>query len=249
MTDMTLERTAGAQRLDTLPVEILCDVFSKLDLDSALALAKSRLFFARVFKENWTLILFSILSRDFTPFESLLRIDAGICRRIYFRGRLVSENAAPENAASGDDPDRLAVFHFKRKHMATFIRICQIVKQWELTFPRLRFAQAPPGDRRSLQPREKERLRRALYTWWRHALSYHSAEVSSKRCLPVVSALRTPFDDLGTASTAQLYELRDLWRTLRAAVSTDLCPLILTVQDSGVSALDFHLGRTQLTLE
>lgn len=261
MTDMTLKRMVGAQRLDslhlnpqrldTLPVETLCDLFSELDLDSALALAKSRLLFARVFEENWAFILFSILSRDFTPFESLLRIDAALpegldaaCwrwkkRRIYFGGRLTSK----------DDPGFLADFNFERKHMARLIRVCKVVKQWEFTFPRLRFAQAPPDERRSLQPREKERLRRALYIWWRYALAHHSVEVSSRRCFSVFSVPRTPFDDLRTASTAQLYELRDLWRTLRSAVSTDLCPLNLTVQDSGVSTHDFDPAQNQLTLE
>lgn len=223
--------------LERFPAEILCHVYAQLDLESALSLSKTSLVLAHVFKENWGAILFSILERDFSPLESLLRIPAVLPEqfnspyrawlrpRIYFSGRLVSEE---------DIKGLLPQVSYQREHVRSLLGICKVVKAWEAAFPRLRFSQRAQFAR-SLHGHENERLRGALYNWWRYAmLFHHDAHRTDSR----VRDSRMPdmrCNNLRTLSTAQLYELQDLWETVRSAVATDLCPSVPLVLHNAVS--------------
>jgi hypothetical protein len=230
----------GPQRLDTLPPEIVCQIFSELDLVSALALAESRRYFARILRFHWKSIFFSNISRDFTPLGPLLQL-AGLLQEheemtspsrefirysMHFGGGRLATHDAPEGR-----------FNFERKHMITLLHICKVVRQWELSFPRFRFAEAAPEVRRSLNPNEKERLRRALYHWWRYALFFRDQQHTSvykRRAMPDGLSHDAQLY-LGSLSTAELFELRDLGLTLQPAVHTELLSLRLAPHRLDVS--------------
>jgi hypothetical protein len=234
----------GPQRLDTLPPEIVCQIFSELDLVSALAFAESRHYFARILRFHWKSIFFSNISRDFTPLGPLLQL-AGLLQEheetptpsrelvrysMHFGGGRLATHEASEGR-----------FNFERKHMITLLHICKVVRQWELSFPRFRFAEAAPEVRRGLNPNEKERLRRALYHWWRYALFFRDQQHTSvhKRRAMLDGFGRDAQLYLGSLSTAELFELRDLGLTLQPAVEMELRSLKLAPHRSDVS-YDHH---------
>jgi len=223
--------------LERFPAEILCNIFAHLDLEGALDLAQTTLGFARLFKENWGAILFPILKRDFSPLESLLLIPeafpeelsqphtAWLKRRIYFGGRLVCE------AAVGG---LLPQIGYRQEHIKSLLRICKMVKAWEDAFPRLRFAQRAQFAR-SLHLHEKERFRGALYNWWRYAILFHQDAHRSNSWARDPRRPDIRCNNLRTLSTAQLYELQDVWETVRSAIASDLCPSIPVVLHNAVS--------------
>ncbi|RKU43959.1 hypothetical protein DL546_004113 [Coniochaeta pulveracea] len=222
----------GPQRLDTLPPEIVCQIFGELDLVSALAFAESRRYFARILRFHWKSIFFSNISRDFTPLGPLLQL-AGLLQEheetatrsresIEYNARFGGGRLATHDASAGR-------FTFERKHMLTLLHICKVVRQWELSFPRFRFAEAHPEVRRSLNPYEKERLRRALYHWWCYVLFSRDQQYTSvykRRTILDGSKHDAPLY-LSSLSTAELFELRDLALTLEPAVDMELRSLRL----------------------
>lgn len=224
--------------MERFPAEIVCHVFAQLDLESALNLAQTTLGLARLLKDNWGAILFPILEREFSPLDSLLIIpeafpeelshpySAWLKRRIYFSGRLVCE---------ADIGGLLPQISYGREHMRSLLRICKVVKAWEDAFPRLRFAQRAQFAR-SLYPHENERFRGALYNWWRYAILFHQDAHGSKSWARDPRRPDIRCNNLRTLSTAQLYELQDVWETVRWAIASDLCPSIPLVLHYAVSS-------------
>ncbi|KAL1862884.1 hypothetical protein VTK73DRAFT_6585 [Phialemonium thermophilum] len=214
--------------LECLAPEILCQVFAYLDIQSLLNLSNSSLIFARIFKQNWGAILFPILDRDFSPLESLLRRpelfpeefdiprSAWVRRRVYFAGRLVCEESSK---------GLLPPIRYEQKHVKHLVRFCKVVKGWEAAFPRLRFAQRAQFAR-TLRCHENQRLRSALYIWWRYAIMFHQDPGSAGLWMRTSRRPDVHCNYLRTLSTAQLYELQDFWETIRSAVATDLCPSV-----------------------
>lgn len=224
--------------LERFPAEILCHVFAQLDLEGALNLAQVTPAFARLFRDNWSAILFPLLKRDFSPLESLLILpkvspdelshpcSAWHKRRIYFSGRLVCDADV-----GGTSPQ----INYRQEDMRSLLRICKVVKAWEDAFPRLRFAQRAQFAR-SLHPHEKERFRGALYNWWRYAMLFHQDVHRSNSWARDPRRPDIRCNNLRTLSTAQLYELQDVWETIRSAIASDLCPSIPLVLHNAVSA-------------
>lgn len=217
--------------LGGIPVELLVKIFCELDIKDALRLAQTSRNMHEVYKKHSIYILGPILAREFGPLDALLRITdvsrAGVeipfspwvNRRTYFAGTLISDE---------DKFGLLPEVQFRQEHMPQVMDIVKAVRKWESAFPRLRFAELAE-ERRRLRPHEKERLRHALYTLWRYANSYHQHHddygVSGLLARsPEQGEIRA--NSLRALSTLQLYELLDLWKTIRAAVATQLCPSV-----------------------
>lgn len=246
----------GPPSLEIMPVELLVQIFTELDLEDALALAKTSLLLARVFKDNWNSILLPILSREFSPVESLLRIphpdyedrplSAWHRPRTYFGGILISKEEIKEVDDKKAFPDGKALpeLRFERKHMGTLIRRCRVVKKWEYDFPSLRFSEHD-FKRRLLKPHENERLRHALYAWWHYAWLFHrdheGPSWARSRGMPDIRC-----NNLRQMTTLQLYQLQDLWKTLRAEVSR-LCPSVSKLLREEVTDLPAFFIMSLLT--
>ncbi|KAB5585304.1 hypothetical protein GE09DRAFT_1070180 [Coniochaeta sp. 2T2.1] len=215
--------------LRSLPTELLIKIFSELPIKDAFHLAQTNRNLHGIYKEHAMQILKPIFTREFGPLEPLLRIAANSCADvdppfetwlsfpISFGGKSISND--PEHS-------NLPRVRFGKEHIPNIMEVVKAVSQWELAIPRLRFAKVTV-ERRSLRPHEKERFRRALYTLWRYSNTYHkhfddhdvredwfrSREFRELRA-----------NSLRALSTAELHELKDLWETIRSAVTTQLCP-------------------------
>jgi hypothetical protein len=112
--------------------------------------------------------------------------------------------------------------------MPRVMEVVKAVSRWESAFPRLRFAELAE-ERRRLRTHEKQRLRCALYNLWRYSNSYHQHHDGYDVRLPWNTSPQqgeVRAESLRLLSTMELYELQDLWKTIRAAVSTQLCPSV-----------------------
>ncbi|OIW25822.1 hypothetical protein CONLIGDRAFT_684360 [Coniochaeta ligniaria NRRL 30616] len=205
--------------LGYMPVEILIKISGELDIKDALHLAQTSKDMHKVYEQHMIYIIRPILAREFSPLDALLRITdvarevpftPWLNRRTYFAGVLVSDE---------DRFAQLPEIHFRKEHLVQVMDVVKAVSKWEAAFPRLRFAELAE-ERRRLRPHEKERLRHALYTLWRYANSYHQYH-DDYHAKDEVCA-----NSLRTLSTLQLYELLDLWKTIQAAVTTQLCPSV-----------------------
>jgi len=127
--------------------------------------------------------------------------------------------------------DESSVRHQRLNHQypgPVVFKILLTVKQWEREFHRLRFYNHPQHSR-ILQAHELERLRHGLYAWWKYHhqrpryFHYygHAAALLFARQLP----------------TSKLHELRDMWATIRAAVSREVCPSVSTVLEQSGDTL------------
>jgi hypothetical protein len=100
---------------------------------------------------------------------------------------------------------------------------CKVVRKWEDIYPQLHWM-TDPENCRTLEPVEKEKLRRALYRWWLHARHWHGDGPRPRRGLP------EPFvDDPRTCSmrlhsTSDLMELAALMSAVKALVRHYIFP-------------------------
>lgn len=218
--------------LQSLPVEILIKVYGYLDIKHALRLARTSKLLCDIYESNSIYILEPILMREFSPLDGLLRLTdvardyfevphaVWFKRRICFAGRLIADD---------DTSAAIPEIQIKQEHMSEVMKVVKAVSRWESAFPRLRFAELVE-ERRTLRPHEKERLRRALYSLWRYANSYHHHHHYdsgvSHSWLTSHDQAEVRADSLRSLSTMELYELQDLWKTVRAAVTTQLCPSV-----------------------
>lgn len=237
---ITAAMEPGGPSLGAMPVEILVRIFSELDIKDALRLAQASRNMHEIYETHSIYILGPILAREFSPLDALLRITSlsrtefeipfspWSNRHIYFAGSLISDD---------DKFAHLPEIRFKQEHMPQVMDVVKAVSKWESAFPRLRFAELAE-ERRKLQPHEKERLRHALYTWWRYANSYHQHhEVDDVNGVWARCAKLAPIraSSISTLSTLQLCELLDLWKTIYAAVATQLCPSVSMLLKNEVS--------------
>ncbi len=182
--------------LPSMPTEIVCHILSELDLDSLLSFIRTNKRFHKLFISNWTYILPNILGTEFSPAEGLFRI--------------FDDSLGPLILS----PLKLSC---RPGLLSRLIQLCHTVKEWEAIFPALRFSHQPGGVSRSLGLDENGRLRRAIYTWWRFGNYFHANGPSTPE---------ERFSFLRRLSTAELYELDDLWRTIQAAVEERICPSV-----------------------
>lgn len=145
---------------------------------------------------------------------------------------------------SNDDgvPDRWTTSLSLKEGLTRVLRLCRTIKQWEVEFQRLRFVYHPQHSR-TLRPHERQRLRQGLYTWWRFSRYFHSSyhfegtEDLHRFWLrrPESPDVRCNF--VRKFSTTQLHELFDMWQTIRAAVSMEICPSIVHVREQSGNTL------------
>ena len=186
--------------LQSLPTEIMCHILSELDFETLLSFIRTRRRFYRLFLANWTYILPRILKSEFSPVEGIFRI---------IDDNLTSLAMCP--------PKLLGTAGF----LSRLIQICHAVQKWEAIFPALRFSHQSGAASRILGVDENDRLRRALYTWWRFSNHFHGDNLPSPN---------VRFSFLRMLSTAELYELDDLWRTVQAAVEEKISPSVERVR-------------------
>ncbi|KAH8899498.1 hypothetical protein GQ53DRAFT_802021 [Thozetella sp. PMI_491] len=180
--------------LPSMPTEIVCHILSELDFESLLSFIRTNKRFHKLFTSNWAYILPAILETQFSPAEGLFRI--------------FDDNLGPLILS----PLQLSCRPGLLKRL---IQLCHTIKEWEAIFPALRFSHQPGTVSRSLDMDENGRLRRALYTWWRFSNYFHTEGHATPEAR---------FSFLRRLSTAELYELDDLWRTVQAAVEEQICP-------------------------
>ncbi|KAK3387242.1 hypothetical protein B0H63DRAFT_154092 [Podospora didyma] len=126
--------------------------------------------------------------------------------------------------------------------LAVVLKACRAVKQWEREFQRLRFVRHPEHSR-ILHAHERERLRQSLYLWWRFARYFHSSchfegtEDVHRFWLRRPDSPDVRCNYLRQFSTTQLHELWDMWETIRAAVSREVCPSTVAVREESGNSL------------
>lgn len=210
-----------------IPVELALKIFETLDLESAFRLSETCQILHRVFRAHNETLVLSILAVELNPFDDLLQhivqkdedltVPLGPClrRRIYHRGKLVSEGEKP---ASSDGHTLLQPVSLDQEHFRRLVSAYRLVKNWEQLFPQYRFRHCV-SDCRELRPHEKDRLRGAIYRWMSYAQYFHGDFKRPSKFLPVARSMDIRCMKLRVLSNAELIELEDLWDTVVSMVS------------------------------
>ena len=184
--------------LFVVPIEILVHILTFLDTDALCMVLKVSRYFRVIIDTHWIQILQHILERDYKPVDRFFQLLADL-----------KWSSATGLGTPGPLVTSLAM-HSSR----LVLQVCRVVETWERDFSRLRFAPCFL-DARLLDPVERERVRRALYSWWRYALRFHGRSASwDAGNLGFISQL----------SSAEIWELGDLWATIGGTIANDLCP-------------------------
>lgn len=250
----------GAQHgITKCPVEIILKVFGHLDIESVFHLAAVNKDLKEIFTIHRETIILSILKRELSPFDYLLQyivsgpqdlnLRSGPClrRRIYHKGKLISEGEGTEfgeDATESPSPVMLDQLHFR-----DLIRTYHTVKDWEQSFPRYRFRDAA-SDCRVLRPHEAERLRRAMYNWMSYARYFHGDCPRPSRFAPDEDSSDIRCRKLRLLSNVELCELNDLWQTVVFMVQMHICPSTEQVMLENVSPElrdEWNKRQTELT--
>lgn len=234
----------SVQGLLAIPVEISLKIFGFLDLRSVFNLAGASKDLKRMFDVHGESLILSILEAEVSPFDVLLQyivsrpedlnVRWGPClrRRIYHRGKLVSEGETP---SSGQEVHvLLPPVMLDHEHFQGLVRTYRTVKAWEQSFPQYRFRDCP-SDCRELRPREAERLRRALYHLMSYARYFHSDCPRPNRFIPEQGSNDIRCKKLRLLSSVELCELNDLWQTIVSIVQLHICPSTEQVMLENVS--------------
>lgn len=211
-----------------LPVELTIKIFKNLDLESAFRLSETCKRLREDFKAHQEVLVLSILAVELRPFDNLLQyivqkgedltVPLGPClrRRIYHRGKLVSEGEVLEPREEGHD--LLPAVFLDQEHFRRLVSAYRLVKDWELFFPQYRFRHCL-SDCRELRPHEKERLRAALYRWMSYAQYFHGELKRPSMFLPEPRSMDIRCQKLRVLSNVELIELEDLWNTVISIAS------------------------------
>ncbi|KAK3372788.1 hypothetical protein B0T24DRAFT_529768 [Lasiosphaeria ovina] len=230
--DRQMAYSARTCTLEALPVETINEILSNVDDDSLIQVMRVSKYLRKIVQTNWADILRPTIERDFSPAEAFFRVF-DVC----------SSNLVSAFDLFHDGDVRFGGQLMCRRSsggLTRVLRLCRTIKQWEVEFQRLRFVYHPQHSR-TLRPHERQRLRQGLYTWWRFSRYFHSSyhfegtEDLHRFWLrrPESPDVRCNF--VRKFSTTQLHELFDMWQTIRAAVSMEICPSIVHVREQSVS--------------
>ncbi|KAF3766383.1 hypothetical protein M406DRAFT_290838, partial [Cryphonectria parasitica EP155] len=222
----------------SMPVEMMLKIFGLLDLQSALNLAGVNNAIRSIFLKHQDTLVMDIMKAEMSPLDALLQHvvskpleDVNVCcgpclrRRIYFKGRLISDGEDEESDPDGQTHNSLRPVTLDQTHFRKLIRTYFTVKKWEEFFPQYRFREIP-ADCRALRPREAERLRRALYQWMSYASHFHWESQRLTRYQPIEGSYDIRCRKLRVLSNMELVGLHDLWETVYAMVRVHICPSI-----------------------
>jgi hypothetical protein len=154
-------------RLETLPVEVQCEIFAFCDIEGAVALSQASGKFRLIFVRYFSSIVNEIIERDFTPVESIRNIISYQTIGEEMSGAFVTNSAHHDECldCSPVIPESSAM---RLSHCQMMnVEVCRTISGWEAAFPSLRFARHHAG-RRSLLPHEAERVRSAICSWSVH---------------------------------------------------------------------------------
>lgn len=246
---MALQATA-AHGIVKCPVEIILDISSHLDLTSVFNLSLTCKSLNGVFNKNKVMILLKTLSREFSPMDELLQIYIAtaddVCGRIYYHPREIIFKRFPGDSGYtiGPQPGHM---HYGATHstdvnssraarvasssvavlteddLAPILRMCRLVRQWELLFPQMRWFHYP-ADCRTLSDQESSRFRRALYRWWLYGLYFHGEWTRPQAGHPMPFVLDVRTSQMRRHSTSELMELLDLHETMKDVILHYICP-------------------------
>ncbi|EJT79221.1 hypothetical protein GGTG_04307 [Gaeumannomyces tritici R3-111a-1] len=241
--------------LETLPGELILEIFKDLDVVSAVILATTCKRLRQLFINHRSHIVLSILPSDpeISPVDGLFQVaamDPGdlsipwgtwLYKEVWFRRKLlcpggqlpvwVCEGRNPQRAKFKTNADEavlpLGVACLGEADIDRLLEISKVARGWERIFPRFRFWQHPEHARR-LRPHEAVRLRRALYHWMRYDYYFHGDRLPPPGPLePFGSDERCNF--VRMLDSGEASELADLWITVKAAAAS-LCPSLTAVR-------------------
>jgi len=117
------------------------------------------------------------------------------------------------------------------------IMVGRVAQRWEEIYPFWKW-DSDFADRRFLSGHERYRLRRAIYRYWLYAHAFHTpAFPRTSRRIPQILYQRAKL--LQNWSTRELIEINDFQITLRALISSEICP-----SNSAVHAMFLTDGGT-----
>lgn len=232
--------------MENLPVEILLEIYSHLDISSIFSVSATSKAMQHLFQERRVEILIPILSREFSPFDELLQVYTAKAVDIvgsgtYHPRQIVIQRSAmdkgvrigsevPAKASYKASSSRQAVIStaaqstiLTEDDMDKILKMCRLVRQWEQIFPQMRWFQEPENCR-ALRSHEMARFRRAFYRWWLYGVYFHGELPRPRVGLPepLVEDIRT--SQLRYYSTSELLELMDLLEAIKDLICHYICP-------------------------
>lgn len=234
--------------LETLPGELILEIFKGLDLASAITLAGTCKRLRQLFTSHRSHIVLSILPTDpeVSPAGGLFQVAAmglgdlavpwgtWLDKEVWFERKMLcpggqlpvwicEDRILPEI----DADDRVVppgAACLGDADVDRLLEISRVVRGWERIFPRFRFWQHPEHARK-LRPHEAMRLRRALYHWMRYDYYFHSDRDRDRDRL-----LLPPPGPLGPFGSDSDERCRNFVRMLDSGEASELADLWITVK-------------------
>jgi hypothetical protein len=200
-------------RLNDLPPEIILAIFRNCtSIADVVRLSGScRRIQSMLSVSHKILILYHVAESEFGPLHDALQL-------------LTLNNSQPAHVIR--DPPR------SDSLLRQIAVVGRVAKRWEDIYPFCKW-DSDFADRRLLSTDERYRLRRAVYRYWLYSHAFHTPmHPRTSRRIPQLVLQRAKL--LHNWSTRELVEIEDFQATMRALISTEVCP-----SDSTLHAMCF----------
>ncbi|KLU91932.1 hypothetical protein MAPG_10881 [Magnaporthiopsis poae ATCC 64411] len=238
--------------LETLPGELILEVFKGLNLASAVALSATCKRVRQLFMSHRSHIVLSILPSDpdVSPADGLCQVAAmgpgdltvpwgtWLDKEVWFKRKMLCPGGQLPAWICEDADKRVAppgVAYLGDADVDRLLEVSGVVRGWERIFPRFRFWQHPEHARK-LRAHEAMRLRRAVYHWMRYDYYFHRDRDRLLLLRPPGPLERFGSDSdercrnfVRMLDSGEASELADLWITVKTAV-TSICPSLAAVR-------------------
>jgi hypothetical protein len=186
-----------------LAPEIVLAIFQNCaSIADVASLSRScRRFHSMLSNSQRTLILYRVAESEFGPLRDILQLLT------------LNDSQPPHSIRDPPQSDSL---------LRQVMMVGRVAKRWEEIYPFWKW-DSDFADRRLLSEHERYRLRRAIYRYWLYAHAFHTpSHPRTSRRIPQLLYQRTKL--LQNWSTRELIEINDFQITMRALISSNICP-------------------------
>lgn len=222
--------TCRRMYLDDLAPELILAIFQHcMSIADVMSLSRTcRRIHSMLSASQQTLILYRTAELEYGPLCDLLQL-------------LTLNNSQPAHLIR--DPPR------SDSLLRRIIVVGRIAKRWEEIYPLCKW-DSDFAERRFLSVHERYRLRRAIYRYWLYTNAFHTP-IYSRTTRRISQFVLRRAKLLQNWSTRELIEIDDFQTTMRALISSKICPSNSRVQamclESG-EYLPIYLAKQPLTI-
>ncbi|ORY64235.1 uncharacterized protein BCR38DRAFT_485371 [Pseudomassariella vexata] len=226
------------QGLEAMPSELVHKIMTHAGVRGLTALVLTKKRFLAIFKENQATVMSTVLLRQ-PEFEAMLYLYT-MDQREFNPGSMLYPRTIVFDAGRDDDKVISLIrspvafqegklicprkIRFDLSDMVRLWNLTKTIEWWVEEYPRQRWRDNSE-DCRCLRPSEEVRLRKALSRWWLYSHCF-MGDYWRDDCLPQMWETDGRLHHIRLLSSLEVRELEDLWATLWATVSRDICSSI-----------------------